>query len=299
VSKSYEKIRVVIADPNHMIRVGLKAALHSFGFRTITDVGQFVRVHDLLEQDAVDLLITANEIETNNVGFLVEEMRNQRLGNNPFVVVVALLASAETETVRKVIDAGVDDLLLMPVSPEQLFSRIDKMAHKRKPFVITHDYTGPDRRTKARAFTGQAAPSVEPPNVLKIRMQNGIDSTRLNQMVKDASVTLNKLKIERYMVQLQWLINHVHASIRDGVAQPAELAPDISRLAATTGNMINRMRGTAYEGAIAAVGQVLDLAGRIEANPDALSFPELDRLHQLIQHAARSFGGPAPAAPAC
>ena len=41
--------------------------------------------------------------------------------------------------------ADSDDLLLMPVAPAQVMTRIDNLMQGRKPFIVTHDYIGPDR----------------------------------------------------------------------------------------------------------------------------------------------------------
>src|SRR5512145_3099511 len=152
LAQSFENVRLIIADPSPMVRTGLRGALFAIGFRNVNETASFIKLHDLIEQDAIDLLITSSELEGNDTGFLISEMRNQRLGPNPFPVVITLLANAEPDYVKKVIDSGADDLVLTPVQPDQLILRIEKLTRTRKPFVVTHDYTGPDRRTKARAF---------------------------------------------------------------------------------------------------------------------------------------------------
>lgn len=279
-----------------MIRTGLRGALFSIGFRTITETASFVKLHDLIEQDAIDLLITSSELEGNDTGYLVSEMRNHRLGHNPFLVVITLLANAEPDYVKKVIDSGVDDLLLMPVQPDQMILRIEKLTRNRKPFVVTHDYTGPDRRTKARAFETHSAPMLQVPNPLKFRAEtSGMDSTRLIRMVAETSVTLNRIKIERHAVQIDWLVVHIHATIRDGaVSDPAELAPHTARLVRVAEDMENRMRGTAAERYLEPVQEVLAIARRLDAAPGQLPFAEMERLTTLSRTINRSLVAPAP-----
>ena len=48
--------------------------------------------------------------------------------------------------IGRVIDFGADDLLLRPFSATLLESRIRVHAERRKDFVTTSDYVGPDRR---------------------------------------------------------------------------------------------------------------------------------------------------------
>lgn len=293
MSQSFENVRMVIADPSPIIRTGLRGPLFSMGFRAITDTASFVKLHDLLEQDSVDLLVTASEVENNEVNYLISEMRNQRLGSNPFVVVITLLASAEPEYVKRVIDAGADDLLLTPVAPDQLIMRIQKLAHARKPFVVTHDYTGPDRRTKSRAFDSHSAPMLEVPNPLKIRAETGIDGTRLDRMTREAGITLNRMKIERFAVQLEWLANHIFASIRDGVlTDPQALTPYTGRLVPVAEDMIRRMKHSASEAQLGPVAQLLEIARHVEADITQVAYGQLERLTSLTKSIYRALGAP-------
>lgn len=284
-----------------MVRTGLRAALFSIGFRTISDTASFVKLHDLIEQDAMDLLVVSSELEGNDCGFLISEMRNQRLGPNPFLVVITLLTSADPDYVKRVIDSGADDLLLTPVQPDQLIMRIEKATRTRKPFVVTHDYTGPDRRTKSRAFETHSAPMLEVPNPLKVRADTGIDGTKLSRMIAETSITLNRMKIERHAVQLDWLVNHIHASIRDGVsADPQVLLPYTSKLTLAAEDMIRRMTNHPSEAFIPPVAEMLEIGKKLDANPTEIPFAELERLAVLAKLTSRSLGSPpvAPCAPA-
>lgn len=270
--------------------------MFSIGFRTISETASFVKLHDLIAQDAIDLLITSSELEDNDTGFLISEMRNQRLGVNPFLVVITLLANAEPDYVKKVIDSGADDLLLMPVQPDQMILRIEKLTRARKPFVVTHDYIGPDRRTKARAFETHSAPMLQVPNPLKFRAEaTTLDGTRLNRMIGESATTMNRMKIERYAVQIDWLVTHIHATIRDGVAaDPAELTPHTSKLVKVAEDMVKRMRGTGSERFIEPVADALAIALRLEAAPGQLPYAEMERLTALSHTINRALVAPSP-----
>lgn len=292
---SLENIRLVIADPNQVVRTGLKGALFAMGFRAILETGSYIKLHDLIEQDAFDLLIASTELEGNDVGYLIKEMRDQRLGANPFPVVISLLGRPEPDHVKRIIDSGCDDLLLMPVAPDQLILRIEKLFHTRKPFVVTHDYTGPDRRARQRQFDSHSAPMLEVPNPLKSRSETGIDGTRLQRMVAEASATLNRMKIERYAVQIDWLSNHIHGSIRDnkGDLGPA-LLPHTSRLVQVCEDMIRRMKRSPSEVLSGPVTELLEIAHRLDTTQAQVRFSELDRLNVLSKNLLRSLGSPRP-----
>lgn len=287
---NYENVRLVIADPSPLVRSGLKAAMFSVGFRSISDTAHFLKLHDLLAGDAIDLLITASEVENNDVGFLIREMRDQRLGTNPFVLAMVLLANSDPDSVRRIIDSGADDLLLTPVAPDQLMARVEKLARARKPFVVTHDYTGPDRRTKQRAFTGQRAAVVEVPNPLKARLTDGLDGTRLARLISDTAAQVNRIKVERYAVQLNWLVNHIHASVRDDLGEAKLIAEHTHRLVTVAEDMQRRARGTPAEAVCDQVQEVLAVAHRLVGHPDGVAFGELERLAELAKSVGRTLG---------
>ena len=292
---SLENIRLVIADPNQVVRTGLKGALFAMGFRTISDTGSFTKLHDLIEQDAIDLLISATELEGNDAGFLIKEMRDQRLGVNPFPVVISLLSRPEPDHVKRIIDAGCDDLLLMPIAPDQLILRIEKLCRTRKPFVVTHDYTGPDRRAKQRMFDSHSAPMLEVPNPLRVRAETGLDGTRLQRMVIESSATLNRMKIERYAVQIDWLSNHIHGTIRDGKGtDDAVLMPHTNRLVQVAEDMIRRMKRSPAETLSGPVTELLDIAHRLDEARQEIRFSELEKLNSLAKGLLRSLGSPRP-----
>lgn len=294
---SLENIRLVIADPNQMVRIGLKGALSAMGFRAISDTASYTKLHDLMGDDSIDLLVTATELESNDVGYLIREMRDQRLGSNPFPVVIALLTRPEPEYVKRIIDSGCDDLLLTPVAPDQLILRIEKLCRTRKPFVVTHDYTGPDRRTKQRAFDSHSAPMLEVPNPLRVRAENGIDGTRLQRMVSESAATLNRMKVERYAVQIDWLSTHIHASIRDGKGKAEErhtLVPHTNRLVQVCEDMIRRMKRSPTEVLSGPVAELLEIAHRLDAAAEEVRFSELERLNSLTKNLLRSLGTPRP-----
>jgi DNA-binding NarL/FixJ family response regulator len=300
LAQSFENVRLLIADPNAVVRTGLRGALFSIGFRAVSETASYLKLHDLIQDDAIDLLVTSSELEENDTGFLISEMRNQRLGSNPFLVVITLAPNAEPDYVKKVIDTGTDDLLLMPVQPGQLILRIQKLARTRKPFVVTHDYTGPDRRTKARAFEGPQAPMLEVPNPLRFRAEaKTLDGTRLARQIAESGQTMNRMKIERYAVQLDWLVNHIHACIRDGVvSDQTELAPYTHTLNTVATDMAKRMQGTPTEPHVPPVLEVLTIAKKMETAEGKVSFPELERLNTLSRTINRTLGATARAAAA-
>ena len=71
---------------------------------------------------------------------------------------------------KKVIQAGADDLLSKPFSVDTLLRRVGRLIHERKPFIVTGDYVGPTRQAKSQKEAN--AERFDAPNTLKARALN-------------------------------------------------------------------------------------------------------------------------------
>jgi hypothetical protein len=113
-----------------------------------------------------------------------------------------------------------------------LGERVKALAERRKRFVVTMDYIGPDRRREAR---GSGAECVEVPNPLNVRgMQNLAEEEadrHIAAAIRLGKETLNSQKIRRDAVQLclQWRMLEQRTP---GARDFREILPRINRLAA-------------------------------------------------------------------
>lgn len=165
---AYGDVRVVLAEPNQVVRHGLKSALAAHGFRRVFDTDRFGPAHEELHTGEVDLLITSSELFGGDVAQLIRDVRHLKVGRNPFLFVIVIITSPSIDKVRHFAAAGADDAIAAPVTAGHLLTRIDGLASARKPFVVIRDYVGPDRRSQQRS-EGPAAPTIEAPNLLKLR----------------------------------------------------------------------------------------------------------------------------------
>lgn len=166
---AYGDVRVVLAEPNAVVRHGLKSALAAHGFRRVYDTDRFGPVYDELNSNEIDLLITSSELFGGDIAQLIGDIRHMQVGRNPFLCVIVIITSPSVEKVRHFAAAGADDAIAAPVTAGHLLSRIDGMAASRKQFVVINGYVGPDRRNQQRA-EGSTAPLIDAPNLLKLRV---------------------------------------------------------------------------------------------------------------------------------
>ncbi len=252
----FSAVQALMGFSNPLLARGVHEAFREAGFAKLDMATTADQLKTKLGESVFDLIVLTTGLEEVFVAPLIAQLRNGRLGQSPFAVVIMLVTEAQQDYVRKVIDCGADDLLLLPVAPKQLLARVEALAHARRPFIVTHDFTGPDRRKETRG-AGMAAPLVEVPNPLAVRATAG-SMERLHSESAAAMRVINAHKLERYMAQFQWLSDTIGESLRADAAglAPAKLRGIAMRLQMIADDMPWRLGGR-VEGALQTLLQAL------------------------------------------
>ncbi len=269
----FENVRLLLADANAQIRHGIKSALFHEGFRDIIDSGSFPVLLDTVERNLVDVVVCDADLPGGDVCGLIDQVRHHKIGDNPFLVSLVLTGDPSQELVKRVVDSGADDLVVKPVSPGALISRLKMLARGRKPFVVTHDYIGPDRRKAARE-TPQSVPLLDVPNPLRSRAVSNADSASLQRLIDAAAVRVNQQKMERYAVQIGWLAERITPHFADGKLTSGvptlrnEILAHLRRLSFVAEDLGYRMRGTPYAHVTELALSLVGVADRIGQSLD-------------------------------
>lgn len=203
----FSSVRLLLALENQAIRQALQNALQHEGFSRPYEVASYDKLVSALSEQPFDVIVTATDLSGEFAAPFLGQLRQGNLVHNPLPIVIELLTSVEADYVKKVINSGPDDLLQLPISAGQLLTRLTVLAEKRKPFVVTSDYVGPDRRTNVRPDAAPI-PQIEVPNPLQMRMMRLPDETFLFEM--DACARkLRQMRLERYAFELQWLLRAI------------------------------------------------------------------------------------------
>ena len=110
--------------------------------------------------------------------------------------------------------SGADVLVAAPISPSLILDRIDALVHARKPFVVTTDYIGPDRRFMDDR--GSDLELVDVPNSLRAKALGHYDAARLKEEIAAARADINGQKIDRQAFQVAFLADTILAGFRAG-----------------------------------------------------------------------------------
>ena len=269
------KISVLVCEPSSIIRQGIRMALNALGIREITETSNFLAAHGACGAGGHQLLILNQEIETHDSTFLLREIRASSLGRDPFVLAVMLLASREEGRVRAAIDSGPDDLLLIPFAPENLTSRVKLLVERRKPFVVTHDYIGPDRRATARPGAPTAT-QFQVPNPARARGL-GHQVERYARLRDDSRQAILVERIKRLAAAIAWECNALTVALRDGTLTAEGSYRALAKLDQITEELAQRVAetlGHATEG----IGALQADIQRLKAQGGVLAVAEVEGL---------------------
>lgn len=205
----YETADTLVYDPVAAHRNATRAVLYSIGFRNIETVATVPDFNAAIMRNPPDLALCEEQGADGRLCDMIQTLRQGSGGHiNPFLVIIVTAWERTDTLVKRVLNSGADDLLLRPYSTALLQQRIDLHVERRKFFVITHDYVGPDRRHDPSRITNTEM--FRPPNSLKMKAQEGLSPSetqaKLRQELVVAKDTLNteKLKRDAFQICILW-----------------------------------------------------------------------------------------------
>ena len=203
----FETAELLIFDPVAPNRNATRASVLSLGFRKVEAAPTLEILIARLRSTPPDLLLAEVSGGEQGCCSVIQSVRRGELGDNPFIVILATTWRRDGSIIKQAVNSGADDLLARPISTSVLGERIRLLVERRKGFVVTSDYIGPDRRRTPRP---NDAPCMEVPNPLKIRAMETLSDDEIGRRIAE-SVTagreaLNLEKLRRDAVQLcvQW-----------------------------------------------------------------------------------------------
>lgn len=285
----FDTVRLALADSNRHMRQTIRGALRAEGFNELIECSTFGQIEQVVSDDSADLLLCDAEVEGGNVSKLIHDIRHHRIGKNPFLLIVVMLDDPTMDRVKTIVNSGSDDLLVKPVSRKQMMDRVELLINGRRPFVVTHDYIGPDRRKSVRSDDPNRIPQLHVPNVLRAKALGGnVNAHNLQRMIDATTATINEHKMERYAFQIGWLVERIMAH-HDGTAHPDGVAEEIDRLVYVAEDLSRRLRGTVFAYISELSLSLIGLSIRLRDAPSDPQHVDLELLPKMAQAIYRAF----------
>ena len=191
-------VRAVLVDPNHSVRQLIRSALISVGITDVIPCRHVDEIHDIFEEPErdIDLILLGIDGERDDAVAAVRDIRNQRLGENPFLVVMTMTWNPEWNIARPTLEAGTDDLIAAPLTTQILMDRIGNLVVNRKDFVVTMDYVGPERRSATRSGPHDL-PGIKVPNSLRYKAIHDETANATPRAIRHAMRTVHTHRVYR------------------------------------------------------------------------------------------------------
>jgi DNA-binding response OmpR family regulator len=199
-------IDIYLGEPNEQVRESMRAMLRGEGFRKTRT---FYRMEDLMtafSESSPDVLILADDLHSSSFN-MVKEIRNFKLGRNPFILITMMVGGETDLNIKKAMLAGVDDVLIKPVSPGKMLDRIVHFTFNRTPYIVTTDYLGPERR-RTTADRPSKIRQLLVVNTLKDKAEGRrISSSELARQVERCMTDVMAARLDSHGLKLGYICN--------------------------------------------------------------------------------------------
>jgi DNA-binding response OmpR family regulator len=212
---NYAGVEVLLLDRDLAMRHLIRSALVGIGFRRVVECRAVHEVPVLVAQRPIDLMLLDLDTDTMQVCDAIRDIRNNRYGLNPFVVVMAMTWTPHRKIIGQTLDAGTDDVMAKPVSAAVLKERVRNLVMFRKDFVVTADYIGPDRRQERRPSANDL-PAIAVPNSLRHKATGDKQAMAEAPQIVEAMRTVRTHRVFRSALNLSAAIHKLQRLAQAG-----------------------------------------------------------------------------------
>jgi len=150
------RVRVMLVEHEPDAMTLFKRMLKAFSCtRIIAAADGDEAFHHMAQDLAPDAIIAEYDIPPDNGVAFVRRVRTDPQSPNRFVPIILTSANWQWAQIAAARDAGVNEILVKPVSAKALGLRVDAVINRPRPFVQIDDYFGPDRRRQDKDYGGR------------------------------------------------------------------------------------------------------------------------------------------------
>lgn len=280
---SFDKVDLILIDPDVSARQSARTILHNNGFREIRQGDKLELAVHVLNTFMPDVLLCADTLPDGRLSEFVRKVRHHKVGNNPFLPVIAMLDRPTPELVQEIMDSGVDDVVTKPLSTAALLDRIHALISNRKPFIVTDEYVGPARKGDNKAS------AVAVPNTLRAKATGEkVGYFDLEHGIQDAKQQIDDKRLQYIGVELASLVGRVVPMLERGYVNDVA-AGGLAMLADESEGACGKLEGTRYDHVSDLCRALAEVARALHADrgqvPDPRDVKLLKPLSQAVQAA--------------
>jgi len=148
------KLNIMVVEDNVHFLTLIRSILEALGMSSIEEARDGIEALELLgdeEHRDIDLVILDWKMEGMDGVECVSQIRKLDCDNRT-VPIIMVTGYTETSLQNEARDAGVNDFLGKPISPQSLLSRIVSVMEAPREWIESDGYHGPDRRRASEPY---------------------------------------------------------------------------------------------------------------------------------------------------
>lgn len=141
---------LIVGAKTHALGL-LRSILGVMGISNILQIEDSARALELLATEGFSTVFCTPDAQAiDGMSFPVAARRKDGM-LNPMIPIFMLQERARRHDVEKARDIGVTDVLTTPVSPKTIMTKLKTAEVAPRPFIVSNEFFGPDRRARNRA----------------------------------------------------------------------------------------------------------------------------------------------------
>lgn len=250
---------MVLGEADANFRRAVSTAFFSLGLR---DLAVCIDNEQIRKALAISVDVLLCDVDLPGVDFcaMAQNIRQGRLGANPFVVMIAMARVTDVADIARVLESGVDDLIVKPASADAVVARVGAFAQRRNPFVVSPTYVGPTRRGMKRD-DGSDEEAVEVPNTLRAKVAQRLAAADLNQLVEAGRATVTENRTQSGLRVIARLTRRL-ANQQVPEDSPYDIRHTFRTLALKADEVVDEHRKSPTTAHIAAIAERIALLAR-------------------------------------
>jgi len=147
----YSQKSALIIENSSMMRTIIGEMLRHFNVHTIVKVTNAEEAIVATGEQTFDFIILDFFLGSMDGGDFTRQLRRDETNRNRQTPILLVTAQPNHKEVMKARDCGINEMLAKPLSAKSLYTRLDAMLSRIRPFIISANYVGPCRRRRKLA----------------------------------------------------------------------------------------------------------------------------------------------------
>lgn len=140
--------KILLAEPNPLMRKVTRDILFLLGGRRIIDTGNIDEAAQFIAQGDIDVVVSEWYLEGACGVDLVRWVRKEQ-SDVKFTPIIMLTSQTRVQNIVIARNSGITEFVAKPFTAKSLIARIREVVERPRPFVAVGQYFGPDRRRRA------------------------------------------------------------------------------------------------------------------------------------------------------